>query len=266
MKKIKKVIITGADGFIGKNLVTHLSEYENFKIYKFLRGDDISIFDEMLHQCDCVIHLAGENRPNDPKDFEKTNIVLTSDICNLIKKHRNEYGRIIKFIFTSSIQAQFDNAYGTTKKIGEDLIQEISKIYDIPVSIYRLPGIFGKWGRPNYNSVVATFCYNISRNLPIKLTNDNKILKLVYVDDLVKSIINECQVTSGGIKWVKVTPEYSLTLGNLASKIKAFESCRETLMIGAVGNGLDRALYSTYISYLPVNRFKYKLKQHRDKR
>ena len=257
-----KVLITGSNGFVGKNLVAHLSENENVDVVSFTRQDSVNELTSKLEQVDLVFHLAGVNRPENVTDFKTGNADLTESLCLEITKT----GRSIPIIYTSSIQAELDNPYGESKQLAEESLQNFSKATGIPVYIYRLPNLFGKWCRPDYNSVVATFCHNISHDLPIKINDSSAELHLVYIDDLIAefmSVVNGDKTTSG---FCDVNPVYEITLGRLAEKIYAYKNSRDTLLTEAVGSGLDRALHSTYLSYLDPANFSYELVKHGDPR
>lgn len=262
---MKNVLVTGSEGFVGKNLVTKLKEIKNVSINTFNRKTDISLLDEYLKQTDYVIHLAGENRTKDLKDFTLNNVDFTSLVCEKILAEIDDPNRSIKIIFTSSIQATLDNPYGHSKLEAEEKIKALSVKKNCNVNIYRLPGIFGKWCKPNYNSVVATFCYNIAREIPIKIDNTKTILKLVYIDDVLNSLISTLYESGNDIYKV-VKPEYSINLEELASQIKAFKLSRDNLRVDSVGSGLIKKLYSTYLSYLPSDKFSYDLDMKIDPR
>ena len=179
-----KVLVTGADGFIGKNLSIRLEE-RNFDVLRFVRGSNPDLLGEHVKQADAIIHLAGENRPKDPRAFEAVNVGLTNILCDLVSK----YKRNVPFVFASSIQAGLDNLYGLSKLAAEETLINLGSKLDISLAIYRLPGVFGKWCKPNYNSVVATFCHNLANGLPIKINDVTTKLKLVYVDDVVDCLL-----------------------------------------------------------------------------
>ena len=268
-----RVLVTGANGFIGNNLVVRLREQSRFTVTAFVRGDDVSSLSKIMAQSDSVIHLAGENRPADPSAFSQVNTGLTVDVCEAIKAELAISGRKIPIILASSTQAERDNLYGQSKRAAERAVQELARDTGNPVVIFRLPGVFGKWCKPNYNSVVATFCHNIARGLPIQVNDPTAAVQLAYVDDVVSQMIDavdEC-LADGWTKGreavqVAVTPQYETTLGALAAQIHAFDVCRTRLMSEHVGTGFVRALYATYVSYLPNERFAYGLAQHADPR
>lgn len=258
-----KVLVTGSKGFIGKNLCLRLEEKPEFEIITFDRQDLDSDLKTKLHEADVIIHLAGENRPLKDEDFNKVNFELTQEICSIIK----EYGQKKPIIMASSAQANKDNPYGKSKLAAENAIELLSQDTGNPAIIFRLPGVFGKWCKPNYNSVVATFCYNIVHGLEIKINDSNSLLTLVYIDDVVDSFIeNLMKSFMAGITRESVQPEYTSSLGDLANAIYDFKNARTSLISEKVGNGFLRALYSTYVSYFPPAMFTYPLKAHADER
>ncbi len=261
-----RVLVTGANGFIGKNLVLHLSEQSNVNVTTFVRGDDATLLPQLLSQVDAVVHLAGENRPVDEAAFAEVNSGLTSALCNAIELTFRSTGRHLPLIMASSTQAERDNPYGRSKLAAEAAVHALSKETGNPCVIFRLPGVFGKWCKPNYNSVVATFCYNIARDLPIHINDPDVSLRLVYVDDVVTALLTVLDTPAPGCVQANVDPEYSTTLGELANQIRAFGNCRSTLMTERVGTGFVRALYATYVSYLPNEKFSYQVTQHADSR
>jgi UDP-2-acetamido-2,6-beta-L-arabino-hexul-4-ose reductase len=257
-----RVLITGSGGFIGKNLVLRLIEMSGIEVLSFTRSDSSEKLVGLVAQADRIIHLAGENRPTDVSDFFRVNTDLTRVLCDAIRSS----SRKIPLIFASSTQVEFDNLYGNSKRAAEQVVEEFVSETGNPAVIYRLPGVFGKWCKPNYNSVVATFCYNIARDLPIKVNDAETILNLIYVDDLVDEYLHALHNFRNGLSWGSVSQTYSITLGSLAAQILAFKNCRTTLISERVGTGLTRALYSTFVSYLPPAKSVYDLTQHRDAR
>lgn len=262
-----RVLITGSNGFIGKNLQIRLSELSDYSVISFVRGDDVAILSALVAQADVIVHLAGENRPADESAFAQVNTVLTVALCNALRAEAISSGRKLPVLFASSTQADIENPYGRSKLAAEHALHELGTDVGNPIIIFRLPGVFGKWCKPNYNSVVATFCYNLSHGLPVHINDASKKLCLVYIDDVVEALLAEIKSAKLGIFIRDVKPHYFITLGELAHQIKEFDSCRgSTLKTERVGTGLARALYATYISYLPISRFKYELPQHRDSR
>ena len=257
-----KVLVTGAEGFIGKNLVLKLREQIDTKTLTFVRGQDRVTLKELLANADAVVHLAGENRPANPEAFVEVNFRLTEEICRCLRVH----GRLIPVIFASSAQAELDNPYGRSKLAAEQVLETLVLEHGNPVAIYQLPSVFGKWCKPNYNSVVATFCHNKARNQAVRINDASKRLRLVYVDDVVNAILEQLLNSWVGLLRPAVTPEYSISLGDLSDQIDAFKNCRNNLVSERVGTGFVRALYSTYVSYLPVEKFAYTVPAHSDER
>lgn len=262
----RSILVTGANGFIGKNLVVRLNELANTTVRTFVRGDDMARFPQIVAQVDAVIHLAGENRPAYKDSFSKVNAGLTSALCDAIKQEFATTGRRVPLVLASSTQAERDNCYGRSKLAAEKAVHALAEATGNPCVVFRLPGVFGKWCRPNYNSVVATFCYNLARNLPIQINNPDTSVNLVYVDDVVNALLNALEAPLLGYAQAIVEPEFTITLGELAVRIKAFAECRLTLMSERVGAGLVRALYATYMSYLPKENFSYQLQRYADPR
>jgi UDP-2-acetamido-2,6-beta-L-arabino-hexul-4-ose reductase len=262
----RRILVTGANGFIGKNLVARLNELANITVSTFVRGDNMDCLPQLVAQVDAVVHLAGENRPADESAFSLVNTGLTSALCYAIKLECASTGRQVPLVLASSTQADHDNLYGRSKLAAEDAVKSLTQSTGNPSVVFRLPGVFGKWCRPNYNSVVATFCHNLARDLPIQINDPNALVRLVYVDDVVTAFMAAFDAPSPGYTQATVEPEYFITLGELAAQIRAFADCRSTLMSERVGTGLVRTLYATYLSYLPKEKFSYELQQHADPR
>lgn len=262
----RRILVTGANGFIGKNLVVRLGEISNVSVSRFVRGNDARLLPELVSDVDAVIHLAGENRPADESAFAKVNAGLTVTLCDGIEQVFRTTGRRVPLILASSAQAERDNPYGRSKLAAEEAVHRLAEDAGNPCVIFRLPGVFGKWCKPNYNSVVATFCHNIARDLPIQINDPDASLRLVYVDDVVIAFLAALETPVSGCVLREVVPEYTVTLGELADQIRAFGDCRSTLMTERVGTGFVRALYATYVSYLPTEKFAYSVAQHADPR
>lgn len=257
-----RVLVTGAHGFIGKNLVVRLRESARFVVAEFVRGDDVLALPGLVAEADAVVHLAGENRPADERLFAEVNAGLTETICAAVRAAKHK----VQLVLASSTHADRDTAYGKSKLAAEHAVLELAEQTGNPTVIFRLPGVFGKWCRPNYNSVVATYCHNIARGLPIRIDNPDTSLQLAYVDDVVSAIIDALDGPVDGASQGVLAPDYAITLGDLAAQLMAFEASRETLVTERVGEGLTRALYATYLSYLPLDRFSYAIPQHADAR
>lgn len=257
-----KVLVTGANGFIGKNLVLRLRECADTEVLTLLRSDGDDALHDALTQADAVVHLAGENRPSDPAAFDEVNTGLTLRLCQMLQA----LGKTTPVLFASSAQAEQDNPYGRSKLAAEEILSTLAQHNANPVAIYRLPGVFGKWCRHSYNSVVATFCHNKAHDMPVQINDVNARLRLVYVDDVVEAFLQALQHPFNGLSRPSIAPEYSITLGDLSDQIDAFKNCRSTLLSERVGTGLTRALYATYVSYLPVSKFAYDVPVHGDAR
>lgn len=264
-----KVLITGANGFVGKNLRLLLSERKDVQVQCFTREDDVARLPSLLREVDFVFHLAGVNRPQDPQEFTTGNAELAQALCKALCDEADATGRKVPVIYTSSIQASRDNAYGQSKRGAEDALFAARDSHQIPVHVFRLPNVFGKWCKPNYNSAVATFCHNIARDLPIQVDDPAVPVTLVYVDDVIDRFVQlmdgaDAQVDADG--FALMSPQYTATVGELAAHIQSFRSSRDTLVIDRVGTGMVRALYATYVSYLPVESFAYTVPQYGDPR
>ncbi len=261
-----RILVTGANGFIGKNLVVRLNELSNILVTTFVRGDDVALLPQLVSQVDAIVHLAGENRPADEADFAQVNSGLTSALCDVVRQEFLSTSRHIPLILASSTQAECDNPYGRSKLAAEIAVQSLANETGNPCIIFRLPGVFGKWSMPNYNSVVATFCFNIAHDLPIQINDSTASLQLVYIDDVVKAFLSALEISAPGCVNVEVKPEFAVTVGELANQIRAFGDCRSTLMTERVGTSFARALYATYVSYLPSKKFSYVVPKYSDQR
>lgn len=262
----RRILVTGANGFLGKNLVVRLSELPNVVVSTFVRGDNITSLGNLVAQADAVIHLAGENRPLDEAAYVGTNTGLTSALCDAIAQEFRNTRYHIPLILASSTQAEKNNPYGRSKLGAEQAVEALAQAIGNPCVVFRLPGVFGKWCKPNYNSVVATFCHNLARDLPIHINDPSTALRLVYVDDVINAFLSALEAPAAGYSQAAVKPEYDITLGELAEQLRAFADCRTTLVAEPVGKGLTRALYSTFVSHLPDEKFSYLLPQHTDSR
>lgn len=258
-----KILVTGAKGFVGKNLVAELKNRNYDEIYECDIDTTSKELKEYTKQCEFVFHLAGINRPENEEDFMKGNFGFTSTLLDSLKRNNNKSPILI----TSSIQAKLDNPYGKSKKAGEDLLFEYSKENNVKVYVYRLINLFGKWCRPNYNSAVATFCHNIANNLPITINNEEAELNLAYIDDVLEEFINALNGKASiedNYGYIPVT--HTIKLGELANLIKSFRTSRENLQLPNMEKPFEKKLYSTYLSYLPTNEFSYPVKMNIDNR
>ena len=270
-----KILITGANGFVGKNLVSTLKNIKGGKdkthnidiedIYSYDVDNTIDDLKGYTKDCDFVFHLAGINRPKDISEFYQGNATFTETLCSLLEEHDNKSPILI----SSSIQASRDNDYGKSKKEGEEYLLNHGKKMDSKVYIYRLANLFGKWCRPNYNSVTATWCYNVANGKDIQINDPNVELPLCYIDDVVNEFINalEGNPTASKNEIYEVIPVHYIKLGELADIIKSFKESRGTLNVPDMKEGsLEKKLYSTYLSYLPKDKFSYPLKMNTDQR
>lgn len=258
-----KILVTGANGFIGKNLIKRLNENKDYTIFPYDLESSIEDLDQYSRDCDFVFHLAGVNRPKDEKEFLEGNFGFTSILLSKLKSYKNK----CPIMIASSIQAELNNPYGISKKAGEDLMFEYSRETGAKVLVYRFENVFGKWARPNYNSAVATFSYNIANDLPIKINDPDVEMQLIYIDDLVNELINALhgKETMTG-NFCSVKPVHKIKLGAIAELLYSFRESRTNLSIPKLDDPFIKKLYSNYLSYLPQNTFIYDLKMNCDNR
>lgn len=257
-----KILVTGSNGFIAKNFIQFLSEESEIEVLKFNRDSSLEELEQSVLAADWIVHLAGINRPLNEQEFIEGNITLTQKIANILKRAKKQ----TPIILSSSIQAERDNAYGQSKLGGEQVLLELQQQQGNPVYVCRLANVFGKWSRPNYNSAVATFCYNTANDLPIQIHDENALIRLVYVDDVVESFWNLIQCKLQVEQLFSIEPEYQITVGELARTLQDFKESRNTLITDRVGTGLTRALYSTYLSFLKPEQFDYSVLKYGDQR
>ncbi|WP_379552915.1 UDP-2-acetamido-2,6-beta-L-arabino-hexul-4-ose reductase [Qipengyuania sp. DGS5-3] len=262
----RKVLVTGANGFVGKNLTVHLLEQEGVEIVPFTRDNAPDELERLVGEADAVVHLAGENRPEDDSAFDAVNHQLTRHLCEAMRTQWCDHQRKPTMIYASSAQAELDNLYGKSKLAGERAVEALAKETEIPCIVFRFTGIFGKWCKPGYNSVVATFCHNIARDIPLRIDDPAAALELVYIDDVVSAIQTALDGPKDGYQLREVTPVYRTSVGALAEHIYGFAHGRRTLHVGRVGEGFQRALYATFINALPQEQFSYSIPAHRDPR
>lgn len=256
-----KVLVTGSNGFISKNLIARLKELKKYEIIEVNSSTKNEDLKNAVLEAQFIFHLAGVNRPPDEKAFNETNVGLTQIILEFLKINNLN----TPIVFSSSIQAELMNPYGISKKAAEEILLKNKNAL-----IYRLPNVFGKWSRPNYNSAVATFCYNVINDLPVKINDENAIVNLVYIDDVVDSFVQQLSLFELNQlilnSFVSIEPVYHITVGELYKQIKNFKDSRLSLITESVGVGLVRALYSTYLSFIPPKQFNYTVPRHEDSR
>ncbi len=257
------ILVTGAKGFVGRNLVTQLKQDTRQDVLEYDLDAAPEALDEYCRRAEFVFHLAGVNRPKEPEEFMRGNFGFTSSLLETLKKH----GNACPVLITSSTQAAFDNPYGKSKKAGEDLLFGYGRETGAKTLVYRLPNVFGKWCRPNYNSAVATFCHNIANGLPITVNDRNVVMNLVYIDDVVGEFIkalNGDENRTGD--FCEIPTVHTVTLGRIADLIESFKESRNNLRVPDVADAFEKKLFSTYLSYLPADGFSYPLKMNVDDR
>lgn len=261
---MKKVLVTGSSGFIGKNLIEGLRRHRDIEIKTFDIEDTLADLSEHLKDVDIVFHLAGVNRSEKVEEFETGNALLTKHIVTILEGYKKH----VPIVLSSSIQALLDNPYGISKRQAEDVLVEYSRNHDADVYIYRFPNVFGKWCRPNYNSVVATFCYNIMHGLDIFISDENKEIELVYIDDVVDEFLRLRSRTNADKNtcYYTINRTFKITLGELAEKIYQFRDMRKTLVVPDLSDDFMKCLHATYLSYLGKDAFSCKLEMKVDER
>jgi UDP-2-acetamido-2,6-beta-L-arabino-hexul-4-ose reductase len=260
---IKTVLITGAKGFLGKNLVQFLNQTGKYTIFEY-DVDNSDKLSSYLEKADFIFHLAGVNKPNNEDDYDDVNFGLTEYITDqLIKLHKKT-----SIVFSSSKQAELSNPYGKSKKKAEEVLLKYQNTANAPIYIFRFPNIFGKWSKPNYNSFIATLCYNISHDKESFIDDRNKVLEIIYIDEVIKMITNLLTNPPGtkGDDFCDPGKTFKITLGEIEAKLLQFKTSRETLILPDFSDELTRNLYATYLSYLEKDKFAYGLKGKNDQR
>ncbi len=261
---MRSVLVTGAKGFIGRNLIAHLARMNDVQVFRYdLENDQVELRD-WLNRADVVFHLAGINRPQSTEEYETGNAGFTAQICKLLRELR----RTPKIIMSSSIQAELDNPYGVSKRRAEEALKSFAQETGAAVAIYRLKNVFGKWCRPNYNSVTATFCHNIAHELPISISDPAREVELIYVDDVVARFLAELQNPAGpqGCFAPDTIPGTRITLGDLAGRIQAYHDMKSNLMVPDFSERFNQCLYATYLSYVEPEAREYGLNIKSDAR
>ena len=266
------VLVTGAKGFIGKNLTTHLQRREDVAIFPYDVENSVEELNAWLDEADFVYHLAGVNRPKNEEEFFSGNAGLTSTICDRLAERSDPP----PLLLSSSIQAELDNPYGRSKRLAEEAVVRYGEQAGARAIIYRLTNVFGKWSRPNYNTVVATFCYNIAHDLPIRVSDPEREIELIYIDDVVRAFLSELEGGQLGVKgslqaektplYKRVSPSYPVMLGRLADLIRSFRESRRSLLAPNFSDPFVYKLYGMYLTYLDEAEFAYNLTQRSDDR
>lgn len=262
---MRTVLITGAKGFIGKNLVSTLlarpADYTLLPIDIDSTANDLAA---ALSAADFIFHLAGINRPENEREFQAGNADFTAQICDQLLKAK----RAVPLVMSSSAQALLDNPYGISKRKAEDAVLAYAKRSGARAIIYRLKNVFGKWCRPNYNSVVATFCHNIAHDRPVTISDPNREIELIYIDDVVQDFLRQLGpgIMPDGVQYREIEPVYKVTLGGLSELIQSFRQMRKSLYLPDFSGEFARKLYGTFLSYLDTADFAYDLEQKRDAR
>ena len=267
MEKNSPILITGAGGFVGKNLVATLRTAGYTDLMLFEKDDTPETLADYCRRAAFVVHLAGINRPTDPSEFYTGNAGLTDTLLANLEAA----GNTAPVLVTSSTQAELDNDYGKSKRQAEEAIFAHRRRTGATVYVFRMPGVFGKWCRPNYNSVVATFCHNVAHGLPIQVRDSAFSLPLVYIDDVVACILavfdGDVMMDRSATPICHMHPIHEVTLGRLAELIQGFAAGRTSLAVPDLAPGsFEKKLYSTYLSYLPSDQFSYPLEMHTDNR
>lgn len=258
-----KILVTGAGGFIGKNLVSTLRTINEYDVLEYHFSMSLEKLKKFCSECDFVFHLAGVNRPKFNEEFIKGNVNFTEKLVEFMETQKNDS----PILFTSSVQVELDNAYGQSKLAAENILRQHEARTSAKALIYRLPNVFGKWCRPNYNSAIATFCYNIAHGLDIQINDPSRNMHLAYIDDVIEEFMNACQgKENSDDKFCFVPLTYHRNLEEIANLIKSFPQCRLNLSIPNQSDEFVKKLYSTYLSYLPEDNFNYELLMHKDSR
>ena len=258
-----KILITGANGFVGKNLTEFLKTKPDMELYLYDRENTLQELEKFCKDCDVVVNLAGVNRTENANEFVQGNLGVIEHVVKYLVKAKNK----APIAYSSSIQAELDNDYGKSKKLGEDFLFEYSRKYEVPVYVYRFTNLFGKWSKANYNSVIATFCHNIARDLPITINDKNKEVTFTYIDDVVLELYSAIlgKPTWDGL-FCRVQESYTKKIGEVAELIKSFIENRMTLKVINTSDMFEKKLYSTFLSFLPENSFSYGIKTFVDDR
>ncbi|HLD23989.1 MAG TPA: NAD-dependent epimerase/dehydratase family protein [Sulfuricurvum sp.] len=255
-----KILVTGSNGFIGKNLIESLARTKSLEVLTYTKNDSQEHLENLLEKADFIFHLAGVNRPQNSVEFYHGNSDLTQLIVNTLVKLQKK----VPILLSSSTQVGGDSDYAKSKEMSEKIIEQYSIDYHVKCFIYRLPNVFGKWSKPNYNSAIATWCHNITRDLPIQVNDRTTILNLVYIGDVIGAFIERLFVSQSDSLYYDIPVIYQKTLGEIEDLLYQFRESRTSLLIPQIADGFKRAMYATYLSFLPHDRFSYKLSGHQD--
>ncbi len=257
------ILVTGAKGFLGKNLIAELKNNQGHVVYEYDKDTGYDNLDRFCKTANFVYHFAGVNRPIDDSEFIEGNVNLTAKLLKCLENHKNK----CPIMISSSIQANNKTSYGISKKIAEKILFEYGKKNNVRVFVYRLPNVFGKWSKPNYNSVISTFCFNISRNIPVTISDPNTVLELLYIDDLIENLLKLLEThNTENESIIKVSKTYKISLSKLEIIIKSFHKSRIDGFIPQISDELSFKLYSTYLSFLQPDNLSIKLKMNIDDR
>lgn len=261
---MKTILVTGSQGFMGRNLTTALRREGKWAVLEFDREQAASELDGLAAQADLVFHLAGVNRPTEEREFAEGNLELTRSLCRSLEAS----GRATPLVLSSSIQAELENPYGRSKHGAEDVAEEYHRRTGAPVTIYRFPNVFGKWSRPNYNTVVATFCHNISRGQPVQVNNPEAVVRFIYIDDVVRQFVEIAgrDQHEPGVTRPEAGPVFEVTVGELRDVISSFRDHRRKGLLPELSDPLVKSLYSTYLSFLDLGDFAYPVELRTDNR
>ena len=259
---MKGVLVTGSNGFVGKNLCIVLRQLKEIMLYEYDVKSKTAELDGALQQVDCIIHLAGVNRPQNTDEFETGNVGSVEELCGKLKN----FGRSPKIVLSSSIQAELDNPYGISKRRAEKVLQRFAENTGAECVIYRFKNLFGKWCRPNYNSVTATFCHNIANSIPIQISDPSNEIELTHIDNVVKALVREIVPGKPGFRFGEPLASTRVSLGELAAKIRSFRDMRTSLLLPNFSSDFEHDLYGTYLAYLNEKDFEYSLDIKSDQR
>lgn len=258
-----KILVTGSKGFVGRNLIAELKNKGYDAIFEYDQDTSKELLESYCKEAEFIFHLAGVNRPETEAEFMEGNFGFTSELLMELRKHQNTCPVMI----SSSIQAALDNPYGNSKRAGEELLEAYSNETGAPVYIYRFPNLYGKWSRPNYNTVVATFCYKIARGEEVTVNDPDASMELCYIDDVVKELIRCLEgIPTKNDEFCEVPVTDTITVGELKKMIEGFKESRQTLAVPKLDRRIEKNLYSTYLSFLPEDDFSYFLKMNKDDR